>query len=78
MLSYVSQFAVPPEEYNISALAQRSVHSILRLPPNTFSRSLTNSIGFCSAIDPTPIKSYCASVRCRSAVSEADYPIKLK
>ena len=78
VLSYVSQFAIPPAALNIEALAHRSLHSILRLPPQTFSRKLTNSIGFCSAIDPTPILSYCASVRYRFAVSEADYLIQLK
>ena len=52
--------------------------SSLSLPPQTFSRALTNSVGFCSSIDPTPLKSYCAAVRYRFAVSEADYLIQLK
>ena len=34
--SYVSQFAEPPEEYNLEALAHGAIHSMLRLPPNTF------------------------------------------
>ena len=78
VLSYVSQFAIPPLSVNLEALAHRSIHSILRLPPQTFSRALTNTVGFCSSIDPTPLKSYCAAVRYRFAVSEADYLIQLK
>ena len=78
VLSYVSQFAIPPKSFNLEALAHRSIHSVLRLPPQTFSRALTNTVGFCSAIDLTPIKSYCAAVRYRFAVSEAEYLIQLK
>ena len=47
----------------------------MRLP---FAWALTDSIGFCIDIDPTPIRSYCAAVRYRFAVSEADYLIQLK
>jgi len=78
VLSYVSQFAVPPEEYNVESLAHWAVHSILRLPPNTFSRKLTNSIAFCSGINPLPILSYCSAVRYRFAASEAPYLIQLR
>ncbi len=74
VLSYVSQFAVPPDSFNVLALAHRSVHSILRIPPNSFCRKLTNTIGF----NPLPINSYCASVRYRFAVSEASYLVDLK
>ena len=73
VLSYVSQFAIPPDSFHIQALAHRSVHSILRIPPNSFSRKMTNSIGFCSMISPLPISSYCAAVRFRFASSEAPY-----
>ena len=48
VFSYVCQFAEPPSEYNVEALAHWAVHCILRLPYNTFSRKLTNSIAFCS------------------------------
>ena len=68
----------PPEPFKIEALAQRSIQSILRLSPHLFARALINSLGFCIGIDPTPIRSYCASVRYRFAVSEADYLIQLK
>ena len=44
VLSYVSQFAEPPEEYDVEALAHGAIHSILRLPPDTFSR--TNEFDF--------------------------------
>ena len=78
VLSYVSQFAEPPEEYDVEALAHGAIHSILRLPPNTFSRKLTNSISFCSGIDPLPILSYCSAIRYRFAASEAPYLIQLR
>ena len=79
VLSYVSQFAVPPDSYKLQSLAHRSLHSILRVPPNSFSRKLINStIGFCTGINPLPINSYCASVRYRFAVSEAPYLEELR
>ena len=59
VLSYVSQFAIPPDSFHVNALAHRSIHSILRIPPNSFSVLLTNTIGFCSMIDPLPISAYC-------------------
>ena len=40
VLSYVSQFAIPPDSFQIQALAHRSIHSILRIPPNSFLGSL--------------------------------------
>ena len=73
VLSYVAQFVVPPDSYKIQSLAHRALHSILRIPPNCFSRNLTNSIGFRTGIGPHPLSSYCASVRYRFAVSEASY-----
>ena len=72
-MSYVAQFAVPPDSYNVSSLAHSSVHSILRIPGNSFSHKLTNNVGFCFGISPLPINSYCASVRYRFAASEASY-----
>ena len=45
-LSYVAQFAVAPDSFKISALAHSSVLSILRVPGNSFTRQLTNSVGF--------------------------------
>ena len=67
-----------PEPFEIEALAQISMRSILRLPPQTFARALTNSICFCSDVEPTPTRSYCVAVRYRFAVSEPDYLIQLK
>ena len=78
VLSYVAQFAEPPCEYNIESLAHWACHSILRLPPKSFSRKLINSVAFCSGINPLPIVSYCAAVRYRFAVSEASYLIQLR
>ena len=78
VLSYVSQFAEPPEEYNVASLAHWAVHCILRLPANCYSRKLINSVAFCSGINPLPILSYCASVRYRFAASEGPYLIQLR
>ena len=36
VLSYVSQFATPLVSFNVQALAHRSLHSILTVPPNSF------------------------------------------
>ena len=71
VLSYVAQFAVPPDSYKVQSLAHRALHYILRIPLNCFSMNLTNTIGFCFGISPYPISCYCASVRYRFAVSEA-------
>lgn len=73
VLFHVAQFTVPPDTYKFSALAHRSVHSILRIPGNSLSRQLTNNVVFCSSIRPMPLSSYCASVRYRFAVNEAAY-----
>ena len=78
VLSYVFQFAFPPSEYQLSALAHRSIHTILRLPLKACSRQLNNSVGFRSAFNPLPIISCCALVRYRFAASEADYLSSLK
>ena len=78
VLSYVAQFAVPPDSYKVSSLAHRSVHSILRLLGNSFSQQLTDNIGFCFGSCPLPINSYCAPVRYRFAVSEAAYLEQLR
>ena len=78
VLSYVFQFAVSPDSYKIHTLAHRSLHSILRVSPNSFSRKLANSTGFCTGIHPLPINSHCVSVRYRFAVSEAPYLEELR
>jgi len=52
VLSYVSQFAVPPDSYKLQSLAHRSLHPILRVPPNSLSWKLNNSIGFRTGINP--------------------------
>ena len=70
-LSYVSQFAIPPVSFSVQALDHRSLQSILRVPPSSCCRKLTNSIGFGSGICPLPIYSRCDSVRYRFGVSEA-------
>ena len=36
VLSFVSQIAEPPLEYNVESLGHWAIHCILRLPANTF------------------------------------------
>ena len=62
----------------MEALPHGAIHSILRLPPNTFSRKLSNSMSFCSNVNPLPIMAYCSAIRYRFDVSEAPYLIQLK
>ena len=73
-LSYVAQFAVPPDTYKVQSLAHRAMHSILHIPPNWFPRNLANIIVFWGGISPHAISNYCASV----AVSEASYLEQLR
>ena len=78
VLSYVAQFADPPKDLGLAALAQRSVHSILRMPPNSMSRQLAHSIGPFCIVEPIPIISYCAAIRFRFASSIAEQLEALK
>ena len=78
VLSYVAKFVEPPKELGLAALAHRSIHSILRLPPNCMFRNLTNSISFCTLIDHIPIAIYCSAVRFRFAASEAQCLLELR
>ena len=70
VLSYVSQLASPPTRTNIAGLGQWAVHRILRLPANSLSRDLCHSVSVCSAVDPIPLKAYCAANLFRFARSE--------
>jgi len=78
VLSYVAQFAVPPEDVNMSGLAHWAIHRILRMPPNSMSRKLCHSLGFCTVIEPIPLASYCAAILFRFAHSEKEYLLNLQ
>ena len=73
LLSYVAQFAYPPKEVQPEALEQQSVHSILRMPPNSMSRFLVHSLEPFTAVAPTPLVNYCMSIMFRFANSERQY-----
>ena len=77
MLSFVSHFACPPPEPNLEDLDQWAVHKIPRMPSNSMSRNLCHSISFCSAVDPMPLRAYCAANLYRFAICELAYLQKL-
>ena len=77
VLSFVSQFSHPPPEVGIAALDQWSVHKLLRMPANSFSRKLCHSVSFCTEVDPVPLNAYCAANMIRFAHSEREYLINL-
>ena len=78
VLSYVAQFAPPPEDSKLDFLSHWAVHKILRLPSNCMARGLTYAISFCSAINPLPLRSYCSACLYRFADSERDYLFQLR
>ena len=49
----------------------------MRLPANSLSREPCPSVCFCSAVDPIPLKAYCAANLFRFAQSEKDYLFEL-
>jgi len=77
VLSYVSQFAVPPANADVAALSHWATHRILKMPPRSMARQLSYSIGFCSAVEPIPLVAYCAATQFRFAHSERDYLLAL-
>ena len=77
VLSYASRLASPPKSVDIPNLSGWGVHKILRLPANSMSRELCHSVSFCSAVDPTPLDSYCKACMYRFAHSEKDYLLSL-
>ena len=78
VLSYVAQFAPPPEDSKLECLSHWAVHRILRMPPNCMARELTYAISFCSAVNPLPLKSYCLASLFRFAASEREYLVQLR
>ena len=78
VLSFVAQFAFPPDSFNLPALEQISIHKVLRLPPNCMSRNLMHNIAFATAVAPTRIADTCLAIAFRFAVSERKYLIELE
>ena len=70
VLSYVGQFSECPATYDLPALDQQAVHSLLRIPPNSLTRALTHSLSVFTVVEPTPLEAYIAACRFRSAYSE--------
>ena len=61
----------------MEALAHGVIHKIIRIPPKSVSRAVCHSMSFCIAVDPIPIKAYCAANLMRFAHSERDYFLAL-
>ena len=73
VISYVAQFALPPLCTGLEAKEQQSLHKILRIAPNSFSRDLLCRIGEFTAVQPIPLFEYCLAVSYRFAHSERQY-----
>ena len=73
VLSYVSQFASPFSHFDVADKEQNAIHRILRLPPRSMSRKLMHSIGFCSVIEPRPLRAYSLGIMFRFAASEKQH-----
>ena len=77
VLSYVAQFAVPPQDFKFSSMYARGIHSMLRMPPNSMTWKLCRNISFCFVVEPIPIDVYCAACLSRFAQSEREYLLQL-
>ena len=73
VLSYVAQFASPPESFGIDLKEQHALHKILRLPPNSLPRPILHTLKSFTCVDPIPLADYCSAVMFRFAFSEKDY-----
>jgi len=73
VLSYVAQFASPPEDIGLQTKEQHALHKILRLPPNSLPRSLLHSLKCFACVDPIPLVDYCLAIMYRFAFSERVY-----
>ena len=80
VLSYVAQFAHPERKnknnnngqhsIDIPAREQNAIHRILRLPPQSMSRSLMQAVGLYSAVAPTRLVHNMSAIMVRFANSE--------
>ena len=77
VLSFVSQFAHPPNREVLLDLDQWSVHKLMRIPAKCMSRKLCHSISVCTEVDPIPLVSYCSANLIRFAHSEREYLLSL-
>jgi len=70
VFSYVSQFVQIVDTKSMSALEQRGVHKMLRLPPNSMSRQFMHDLGMFSAKSPLALLPICTAALVRFAHSE--------
>ena len=68
---------VPPKTAGLPGLAHWGLHKDLRMPSNSMSRKLSQSVSCCSVMDPIPISAYCKANLFRFAHSEKDYLLQL-
>ena len=60
VLGYVAQFGVPSVDMGLPALFAWSVHKLLRMPPQSFSRELCDNLKEFTVVSPMPLDVYCA------------------
>jgi len=77
VLSFVAQFAECPHTFDLPAIQQKAIHSILRLPPNSLTRTLADSVGVFTDVDPLSLVDFCAACRLRFAYSVRSYLFSL-
>ena len=77
VLSYVSQFAFPPDSFDMVNKEMWCVHKLLRMPARCMSRKLGNSIDFCIEVNPISLSAFCFANMLRFAQSEREYLINL-
>ena len=77
VLSYVSQFGLPPEECGVLDKEQHALHKVLRLPPNSLPRSLLSNLSLFSCVEPIRIYDFCLATLYRFAISEIEYLCQL-
>ena len=77
VLSFVSQFAHPPDVEALLDLDQWAIHKLLRIPAKCLPRNMCHSISVCTEVDPIPLSSYCSANLIRFAHSEREYLLQL-
>lgn len=77
VLSYVSQFALPPCDFDMVSKEMWCVHKLLRMPGRCMSRKLCHSIDFCTEVNPISLTAYCFANLIRFAHSEREYFVEL-
>ena len=70
VFSYVSQVIRIPDTSSLMAMEQRGIHKMLKLPPNSMSRTMAHSFGNFCAVVPKAIAANCRATMYRFALRE--------